>query len=68
LSTPSTGAQAKNIFWSVAGEVNIGKSSTMNGVLLVATKVAMKTNSVLNGRILAQTAVALQVATITQPS
>jgi hypothetical protein len=57
-------AQAKNIFWQVAGTVTVGAGAHMEGILLVKTAVTFVTGSSLNGRILAQTAVALQVATI----
>jgi hypothetical protein len=62
----SGGAQAKNIFWQVAGEVNVGAGAEMEGILLVKTAVTFKTGSSLNGRILAQTACNLQMATINQ--
>jgi hypothetical protein len=58
-------AQAKNIFWQVAGNVLVGAHSNLAGVLLVKTDVTLMTSSSLNGRILAQTAVNLQKATIT---
>jgi hypothetical protein len=62
----TNGPQARNIFWSVAEEVIIEDASTMEGVLLVKTRVTMKTGSTLNGRILAQTAVVLQQANIVE--
>ena len=55
---------ASNIFWQVAGSVDAGTTSHLEGTFLVATAVTMKTGSSLNGRILAQTAVNLQKATI----
>jgi hypothetical protein len=60
------GAQAKNIFWQVAGFVEIGADASMQGTLLVKTKVDFITGSSLVGSVLAQTAVNLQKATITQ--
>jgi hypothetical protein len=60
------GAQAKNIFWQVAGFVEIGADASMQGILLVKTKVDFITGSSLVGSVLAQTAVNLQMATITQ--
>jgi hypothetical protein len=62
------GAQAKNIFWQVAGFVEIGADASMQGILLVKTKVDFITGSSLVGSVLAQTAVNLQKATITQAS
>jgi hypothetical protein len=58
------GAQAKNIFWQVAGSVTLGTTSHFEGTVLTATMVAMNTGSSINGRLLAQTAVTLQSATI----
>jgi subtilisin family serine protease len=60
------GAQAKNIFWQVAGNAAIDADASMQGILLVKTDVLFVTGSSLNGRILAQTAVNLQMATITE--
>jgi len=60
------GAKAENIFWQVAGHVDVAAGAHLEGVLLVKTQVVFKTGSSLNGRILAQTACALQMATITE--
>jgi hypothetical protein len=62
------GAQAKNIFWQVAGEVNVEEGAHMEGILLVKTDVTFITGSSLNGRVLAQTACVLQSAKIDQPT
>ena len=61
------GAQAKNIWWQVAGKVSIGAGAHFEGVLLVKTEATLVTGASMNGRILAQTQVALQKATLTQP-
>jgi hypothetical protein len=53
------GAQAKNIFWQVAGSTTLGTYSTFNGTILDKTNIALQTGAVLNGRALAQTAVTL---------
>ena len=53
------GAQAKNIFWQVAGATTLGTNSTFNGTILDKTNIALQTGAVLNGRALAQTAVTL---------
>jgi hypothetical protein len=60
------GVKAGNIFWQVAGLVDVGAGAHMEGVLLVKTSVTFITGSSLNGRIFAQTAVTLQMATITE--
>jgi len=55
----SGGAQAKNIFWQVAGKTSIGTYSTFNGNILDKTAIVLKTGAKLNGGALAQTAVTL---------
>ena len=62
------GAQAKNIFWSVAQEVNVGAGAHMKGILLVKTAVKFITGSSFEGRVLSATAVTLQEATIKEPT
>jgi Ice-binding-like len=54
------GAQAKNIFWQVAGATTLGTTSTFNGTILDKKNIALRTGAVLNGRALAQTAITLQ--------
>ncbi|KJA18336.1 hypothetical protein HYPSUDRAFT_218265 [Hypholoma sublateritium FD-334 SS-4] len=60
----SGGALAKNIFWVVSGDVSLGAGSTLEGVILGATKVALLTGSAVHGSILSQTAVTLEKATV----
>jgi hypothetical protein len=55
----ASGAQAKNVFWQVAGATTLGTNSTFNGTILDKTNIALQTGAVLNGRALAQTAVTL---------
>jgi hypothetical protein len=72
LAVPGTkvkltgGAKAENIFWQIAGAVEVGEGAHMEGILLVKTNVLFKTGSSLNGRVLAQTRADLQMATITE--
>ena len=61
------GAQAKNIFWQVAGATTLGTYSTFNGNILAQTNIAIQTGAVLNGRALAQTAVTLDKNTVLLP-
>jgi len=61
------GAQAKNIFWQVAGQATLGTSSHFEGTILSKTLIAMKTGASINGRLLAQTAVTLQMNTVKLP-
>ncbi len=64
----SGGAQAKNIFWQIAGEATIGSDAHFEGVILCKTDITLETGATMNGRALAQAQVALQKATITQPA
>jgi hypothetical protein len=53
------GAQAKNVFWQVAGTVAIGTTAHMEGEVLSQTAITLQTGASVNGRLLAQTAVTL---------
>lgn len=53
------GAQAKNIFWQVAGEATFGATSHFEGIILSMTGITFQTGASFNGRALAQTAVVL---------
>ena len=66
--TLTGGAQAKNIFWQVAGAVAIGTTAHFEGIVLAKTNVAVKTGASVQGRLLAQTAVTLQMNAVTQPA
>lgn len=62
------GAQAKNIFWQVAGSVTLGTNSHFEGVVLGKTLIAVNTGATVHGRLFAQTAVTLQMNQITEPA
>jgi ice-binding like protein len=64
----SGGALPKNIFWQVAGLVDIGTTAHCEGVVLTKTSVALKTGASINGRLLAQTAVTLDTSTVVAPA
>jgi hypothetical protein len=66
--TLAGGAQAKNIFWQVAGAVTMGTTAHFEGVVLAKTMIAVNTGATVTGRLLAQTAVTLQMNAITQPA
>ena len=61
------GAQAKNIFWQVAGTATIGTTAHFEGIILCQTSVTLGTGASMNGRALAQTAVILDANALTQP-
>ncbi len=60
-------AQAKNIFWQVAGQVTIGTTADFKGVILCQTQIAMNSGATLEGRALAQTAVTMDANAVTDP-
>jgi hypothetical protein len=66
--TLAGGAQAKNIFWQVAGPVTLGTTAHFEGVVLAKTVIAVNTGASVNGRLLSQTAVTLQMNAVTQPA
>jgi Ice-binding-like/Bacterial Ig-like domain len=66
--TLAGGAQAKNIFWQVAGTVTVGTTSHFEGVILSMTGITFQTGASLFGRALAQTAVVLDGNAITKPN
>lgn len=61
------GAQAKNIFWQVAGTVTIGTTAHFEGNLLSMTGITMQTGASFKGRALAQTAVSLDANIVVKP-
>ncbi len=63
----SGGAEAKNIYWQVAGEVTIHENAHFEGVILSKTGITLQTMASFKGRALAQTLVALDNNAITAP-
>jgi len=61
------GAQAKNVFWQVSGQVNLGTTADFSGIILSQTLISLNTGAVLHGRALAQTAVTLDSNAVTAP-
>jgi hypothetical protein len=53
------GAQAKNVFWVVAGQTTLFPGCVFNGIILDQTGIAMQNGATFNGRALAQTAITL---------
>jgi hypothetical protein len=66
--TLADGAQAKNIFWQVAGAVVIGSGAHVEGNILSQTSITLQTGAVLNGRALAQSMIVLDRAIVTKPA
>jgi hypothetical protein len=67
IVTLSGGAQARNVFWQVAGQTTLEPTVAFSGIILCQTLIEMKTGATLKGRALAQTAVTLQSNALTQP-
>jgi hypothetical protein len=61
------GALAKNVFWQVAGAVDLGTTSHFEGVVMSQTAITLRTGASIKGRLLAQTAVSIDGAAVTQP-
>jgi hypothetical protein len=61
------GAQSKNVFWQVAGQVDIGTTAHLQGIVLSKTLIAMKTGAWVNGRLFSQTAVTLEMNKVKKP-
>jgi hypothetical protein len=66
--TLTGGAQAKNIFWQVAGQATFGTTSHFEGIILSMTGITLQTGASMNGRALAQTAVILDSNAVTKPN
>jgi hypothetical protein len=63
----SGGAQAKNIFWQVAGHVTIHANAHFEGIILCKTAITLQTNASMNGRALAQSMIAIDNNAVTAP-
>jgi hypothetical protein len=64
--TLAGGALPGNVFWQVAGEVNMQAGAHFEGVILSQTAIKMVTGASMNGRLLAQSQVALDQNTVTE--
>ena len=62
------GALPKNVFWQVAGSVEIGTTAHIEGIILGKTMINMLTGSSIAGRLMAQSAVTLDSSTVVQPA
>jgi hypothetical protein len=62
------GARAKNVFWQVAGRVELGTTAHFEGIVLSQTAIDLRTGASITGRLLAQSAVNLDSSTIVAPA
>lgn len=63
----SNGAKAKNVFWQTTGDVTLGATAHIEGVVLSKTAVNFSNQASANSRLLAQTAVNLDQNSVAQP-
>lgn len=64
----SGGARPENVFWQVAGLVEIGTTAHCEGIVLTQTSVTLRTGASIDGRIFAQTAVDMDSSTVVEPA
>jgi hypothetical protein len=62
------GALPKNVFWQVAGLVDVGTTAHLEGVVLTQTSITLHTGASINGRLLAQTAIDLDANMVVEPA
>jgi hypothetical protein len=62
------GALSRNVFWQVAGLVDVGTTAHCEGVILTQTAITLHTGASINGRLLAQTAINIDGNTVVHPS
>jgi hypothetical protein len=56
------------VFWQVAGQVDVGTTAHLEGIVLSKTAITLQTGASVNGRLLAQTAIELDSNAVTEPS
>jgi hypothetical protein len=62
------GALPKNVFWQVGGQVELGTTAHLEGVVLSQTSITLRTGASLQGRLLAQTAVGIDASAVVEPA
>jgi hypothetical protein len=62
------GALPQNVFWQVAGLVDLGTTAHCEGVVLTQTSVTLRTGASIRGRLLAQTAVTIDSSAVVEPA
>ena len=61
------GAVPANVFWEVAGAVNLGTTAHLEGIVLTQTAITLATGASITGRLLAQTAVSIDSSAVVGP-
>lgn len=62
------GARPENVFWQVAGLVDLGTTAHAEGIILTQTSITLRTGASVDGRLLAQTAIDLDSNTVVEPA
>jgi hypothetical protein len=62
------GALPKNVFWQVGGQVELGTTAHLEGVVLTQTSITLRTGASIQGRLLAQTAVGIDASAVVEPA
>lgn len=65
--TLTGGAQAKNVFWQVAGNATLGAGAQLVGNIIAQTGINLQAGATVAGRLLAGTAVAMNSSTVVKP-
>lgn len=61
------GALPENVFWQVAGQVELGTTAHIDGIVLAQTAIMLRTGASSHGRLFSQTAVVLDASSVVQP-
>jgi hypothetical protein len=62
------GALPRNVFWQVAGLVDLGTTAHFEGIVLTQTSVTLRTGASINGRLLSQTAINIDASAVVEPA
>ena len=62
------GALPQNVFWQVAGLVDLGTTAHFEGVVLTQTSVTLRTGASIDGRLLAQTDINIDASSVVEPA
>jgi len=61
------GARPQNVFWQVSGNVEVGTTAHVEGIVMSQTAINLGTGASINGRLLAQTAANIRSSTVVEP-
>ena len=62
------GALSRNVYWEVAGAVDLGTTAHLEGIVMARTAITLRTGASINGRLLSQTAVSIDGSTVVAPA